>query len=159
MQIHETWTRSSSPPSWLLYYTLMSQTVKSLPLTTLDTSCKITPIIREMGHQWVSVEGAAGLASVGLQLARIDNPLSPAPRLLSQWQLNQDRDRWAAAVCYSTLHSGEGGNVQIGFRTLHEHHGSRPEAPRQVQYGFQWKNSRSCGLDIYQGVTELQKNP
>lgn len=39
-----------------------------------------------MGHQWVSVEGAAHLASVGIQLARID---SPAPRLLSQWQLTQ----------------------------------------------------------------------
>lgn len=42
-----------------------------------------------MGHQWVSVEGAAGFASVGVQLARIDNPLSPAPHLLSQWQLTQ----------------------------------------------------------------------
>lgn len=49
----------------LLYYTLMSKTVKSLLLTTLDTSCEKTPIIREMGHQWVSMEGATGLASVG----------------------------------------------------------------------------------------------
>lgn len=50
----------------LLYYTLMSKTVKSLLLTTLDTSFRRkTPIIREMGHQLGGMEGATGLASVG----------------------------------------------------------------------------------------------
>lgn len=36
-----------------------------------------------MGHQWVRVEGATGLISAGLQLARFDTLFSPAPYLLS----------------------------------------------------------------------------
>lgn len=82
MQIHETWTWPSSPPLWLLYYTRMSETVKSPTLTTLDTSCKGAPIVTR--HQWVSVEGTTGLCISGGPVSQIWQPLPTTTRLLSQ---------------------------------------------------------------------------
>lgn len=73
-----------------------------------------------------------------------------------------------AAVCYSTLHSAEGGNVQRGFRMLHKHRGSKPEGldsssmdsiGEREKKNTEKNNSQRCGLDVYQGMTELQKNP
>lgn len=82
MQIHETWTWPSSPPLWLLYYTRMSETVKSPTLTTLDTSCKGAPI--ETRHQWVSVKGATVLCISRGPVSQIWQPLPTTTGLLSQ---------------------------------------------------------------------------
>lgn len=57
----------------------------------------------------------------GVGSARFDTPFGSAPYLLSLRELTHVSgvlDSRRAAVCYSSLHSGEGGNLQVGFRTL-----------------------------------------
>lgn len=113
-----------------------------------------------MGYQWgVGRSNRSHISSV--RLASFDNPHWSCPKSLVPVVADagsQVQAKWMAAVCYSTLDCGEGGNLQIGFRTLSTK-GSSPEASWLLHYGFQWKGFQSCGLEIYQSLTELQKDP
>lgn len=125
--------------------------VKGLPLTTLDTSFKKTLIPTEMGHQRVS-SNRFRISEVRFPRFDTRSPCHPQSQAchISFLPVVADPGSWQlAAECYSSPDSVEGGNLQIGFRTLR----TRVPAfspPSQVWSGFQGKVSQCCGLDVYQ---------
>ena len=103
---------------------LCQKPVKSLLLTTLDTSFKKNSHNNRNGTP-VGERGRSNRSRISrVWFARFDTrlppppscPISPLPAVADPGSRVLDRRR--AAVCYSTLDSGEGGNLQIGFRTF-----------------------------------------